>query len=182
MSQLDALLARSQQPGQFVERKAFSLARNKAVEKMREFTLRHPEQYILELVQAAVFADATWLAIDLTPNSILVGFIGGKLITKEQLDQLFDYLFVDQTHRPTRHLMQLAVGVNALLQREPSVIRVESGNGKPGGTARLDLDKSGKEALKSLRERVKSGEVVIVQTDKSGKFSAISPEAYLTMG
>ena len=56
MSQLDALLARSKQPGQFVERKAFSLAREKAVEKMREFSLRHPEQYVLELIQAAVFA------------------------------------------------------------------------------------------------------------------------------
>lgn len=144
MSQLDALLTRSKQPGQFVERKAFSLARDKAVEKMREFSLRHPEQYILELIQAAVFADATWVAIDVTDNSILLGYIGGKRLLDKELDQLFDYLFVDQTHRPTRHLMQLAVGLNALIQRKPSVVRVESGTGRKGETSRLDLDANGK--------------------------------------
>ena len=144
MSQLDALLARSKQPGQFVERKAFSLAREKAVEKMREFSLRHPEQYVLELIQAAVFAEATWIAVDVTDHSILLGYIGGKQLVRDELDQLFDYLFVDQTYRPTRHLMQLAVGLNALIQREPSVVRVESGTGKQGETTRLDLDANGK--------------------------------------
>ena len=46
----------------------------------------------------------------------------------------------------------------------------------------MNLRKSGNEALKSLCDRVKSGEVIIVETDKSGKFSAISPEVYLAMG
>ena len=124
MSQLDALLARSKEPGAFVERRAFTLARGKAVEKMREFTLRRPEQYILELVQSAVFADASWIAIDITADTVLLGFIGGKPLQKSQLDQLFDYLFVNQANLDTRHLMQLAVGVNALLQRKPSVVRI----------------------------------------------------------
>ena len=103
----------------------------KAVEKA-EFSLRHPEQYVLELIQAAVFAEATWIAVDVTDHSILLGYIGGKQLVRDELDQLFDYLFVDQTYRPTRHLMQLAVGLNALIQREPSVVRVESGTGKQG--------------------------------------------------
>ena len=66
MSQLDELIARSRAPGAFVERKRFTLSRAKAIEKQREYALRHPQQYILELVQAAVLAGATYIALDVS--------------------------------------------------------------------------------------------------------------------
>ena len=143
MTQLDALLQRSQSPGNFLERRTFSLARAKAVEKMREFTLRHPNQYILELMQSAVFGGATWVAVDITSERMMLGFIGGVPLKKAELEHLFDFLFVDQTESKTRHLMQMAVGVNALLQKKPAVIRIESGDGTDGGTTRLDLSGGG---------------------------------------
>ncbi|MCO4771856.1 MAG: hypothetical protein KDA24_17625 [Deltaproteobacteria bacterium] len=47
MSEVQALLERSRAPGSFVERRRFTLSRDKAVEKLREFALRDPAQYVL---------------------------------------------------------------------------------------------------------------------------------------
>lgn len=144
MSEFDSILARSRAPGRFVERRRFSLSRDKAVEKLREFSLRHPEQYILELVQAAVFAGARWIAIDVSPERLFFAWVGGQALQREQLESVFDYLFADRAAADTRHLVQLAVALNALLQRRPEQVRVESGDGTPKGTVRMDLDHSGK--------------------------------------
>ena len=129
MSQLDDLLARSRSPGKFVERRRFTLSREKAIEKQREFALRHPRQYVLELVQAAVFAGATYIAIDTRPHTMLVAWVGGKPLGGKQVENLLDYLFADRGDPEIRHLVQLAVGVNAILQRRPRTLRIESGDG-----------------------------------------------------
>lgn len=144
MSQLDALLARSRSPGTFVEKRTFTLARSKAIEKMREFSLRHPRQYVLELVQAAIFAGARWIAVDASRESLVVAWVGGEMLATHQLEGLFDHLFADQGVAETRYLMQTAVGVNAVLQRKPRRVRIESGDGTQSGTARLDLDGRGR--------------------------------------
>ncbi|HCH64530.1 MAG TPA: hypothetical protein DFR83_17115, partial [Deltaproteobacteria bacterium] len=73
MSAMDALLERSRSPGTFVERRRFSLARDKAVEKMKEFSLRDPRQYVLEIIQGAVFAKATYIAVDTHRDRLVVG-------------------------------------------------------------------------------------------------------------
>ena len=119
MSQLDDLIARSRAPGHFVERRRFTLSRDKAIEKQREFALRHPKQYIPELIQAAVFCGATYIAIDARPHSVLVAWVGGRRIEDKELENLLDYLFADRGDERYRHLVQLAVGVNAILQRKP---------------------------------------------------------------
>ncbi len=144
MSGLDDLLARSRAPGTFVERREFTLSRDKAVEKLREFSLRHPAGYVLELVQAAVFAGATYIAIDVSDSDILVAWVGGEACTASQLENIFDYLFLTRAGSDTRHLSQLAIGLNALLQRDPKLVRIESGDGTPEGTVRVDLDRRGK--------------------------------------
>ncbi len=43
-----------------------------------------------------------------------------------------------------RHLVQLAIGINAMLQRKPRTLRIESGDGTAEGTIRLDLDRKGR--------------------------------------
>jgi len=142
MSQLDDLLARSQSPGEFVERRRFTLSREKAIEKQREFALRHPRQYILELIQAAVFSGATYIAIDVRPQSCLVAWVGGRKIEGRELENLLDYLFADRSDKRHRHLVQMAVGVNAILQRRPRTLRIETGDGE--NAVRMDLDATGK--------------------------------------
>jgi len=144
MSQLDDLLARSQAPGRFEQRRRFSLSRDKAVEKLREFSLRDPRQYVLELIQAAVYAGATYIAVDVDKDRILLAWVGGRRLDEGELESIFDYLFADRGQRGQRHLVQLAVGINALLQRDPRVLRLESGDGTLSGTTRMDIDKTGK--------------------------------------
>lgn len=141
MSSLEALLERSRKPGAYVERKRFTLSREKAVEKQRAYALRNETQYILELVQAAVLAGASFIAIDIKPETILVAFIGGRLIQQQELQSILDYLFADRGDPKLRHLVQLAIGINALLQRGPKVIRMESGDGEQA--VRLELDAKG---------------------------------------
>ena len=143
MSQLDDLLERSRAPGRFVERQRFSLSRDKAIEKLREFSLRNPRQYVLELVQAAVFSGATYIAIDVDAERMLLAWVGTRPLDADELGHVFDYLFADRGARSTRHLVQLAIGLNALLQRKPKVLRVESGDGTLEGTVRMDLDRKG---------------------------------------
>ena len=46
-------------------------------------------------------------------------------------------------------------------------------------TSNENLDCEEKEGLKSLQKRVKSGELIIAQTDKSGKFAVLTREQYL---
>lgn len=144
MSGMDALLARSRSPGAFVERRRFTLARDKAIEKMREYALRDPRQYVLELVQAAVFAGASYIAVDVSPEEVVVAWVDGELLQRSELEDLFQYLFTRQGASQHRHLVQLALGVNALLQRKPRSLRIECGDGTPEGTTRLDLDRRGR--------------------------------------
>ena len=143
MSQLDDLISRSRDPGAFIERKRFTLSRAKAIEKQREYALRHPQQYILELVQAAVLSGATYIAIDISDDTVLIAFIGARLLQKNQLENIFDYLFADRADAKHRHLVQLAIGINAMLQRKPKSIRIESGDGSIENAVRMDLDATG---------------------------------------
>ena len=45
-----------------------------------------------------------------------------------------------------------------------------------------NLTKSEKEGLESLRKRVAEGEIVVVPTDKSGRFSVMDMDTYLQAG
>ncbi len=54
MSDIAAVVARSRIPGEFSERRTFTLARKRAIQKMREFALADPYYFVLELIQAAV--------------------------------------------------------------------------------------------------------------------------------
>jgi hypothetical protein len=162
VSSLEALLERSRKPGAYVERRRFTLSREKAVEKQRAYALRNETQYILELVQAAVLAGASFIAIDIKPATILVAFIGGRLIQEVELQSILDYLFADRGDPKLRHLVQLAIGINALLQRRPRVIRMESGDGE--NAVRLELDIKGNGEIGQPAEPI-SGTYMLMERD-----------------
>jgi len=147
VNELQALVERSRKPGTFVARRRFTLSRSRAVEKLREFTLRDPHQYVLELIQAAVFAGAESVAIDVDAGSLLFAWVGGTALRQEEAGRVFDYLFADRSAPGTRHLAQLAVGVNAVLQKRPRYVRIESGDGTREGTLRVELDSAGEGSL-----------------------------------
>ena len=144
MSAMDALLERSRSPGTFVERRRFSLARDKAIEKMKEFSLRDPRQCRMGFIQGAVFAEATYIAVDTHRDRIVVGWVGRAVPTAAKSSETSSTTCLPTSPTASTHVVQLAIALNALLQRKPKVLRVESGDGTSAGTVRLDLDPSGK--------------------------------------
>ncbi len=125
------------------ERQRFTIARDQAIAKMREYAMRHPDQYVLELIQAAVFRGARWISVDATPTESLVTWVGAPPVPHTELEQLFDYLFVAQTRAETRSLQQLALGVNALLFRKPRSLVIESGDGTVEASVRATIRRNG---------------------------------------
>ena len=79
-----------------------------------------------------------------------------------------------------------AISESVIAMRSSNLIhifkRFTEANCDAKGRQELNLDPSEVKALKSLMRKVKEGEIVIAQTDKSGKFSAIKPETYLNLG
>ncbi len=144
MSQLDALLARSREPAIYKNRRHFTLSREKAIEKQREFALRDPRFAVLELIQGAIFAGASYLAVDTRTQDVLVAWVGAPPLRREELENIFDYLFASRADPAIRHLVQLAVGLNALLQQRPRSIRLESG---AGSCVRLELRPDGEASI-----------------------------------
>lgn len=139
MSSIDEVIARSRQPGAFAERKRFSVARQRGIQKMRKFALASPVYYILELIQAAIANNATYVDIDVERSSVFLTYIGGNF-TEEELGQLFDFLFASKERLEFADVRQLALGVNALMLAEPDEVVIESGDGTTEGTTRIQID------------------------------------------
>ena len=114
----------------------FSLDREKARQKMRQFQLADPYRYVLELVQAAVLKGASRIRFDIDADDMRMKF-DGEPFTKKDFDQIYASLFVKLDRKPTRARKQLALGLNAAMALNPRYIRVQSGDGKTG--AELEL-------------------------------------------
>ena len=138
MASIDEVIARSRQPGGFSEKKRFSVARQRAIRKMREFALADPHYYVLELIQAAVANSAENVDIRAEKREFGLSYIGGGY-TQEELAQLFDFLFASKRDFEHGDLRQLALGVNALMIFEPESIIIESGDGTLASTTRIEI-------------------------------------------
>ncbi|MEC9465517.1 MAG: hypothetical protein VX834_07020 [Myxococcota bacterium] len=142
MASIDDIIARSRDGGEFSERKTFTLTRNKAIEKMRNFALAKPEYYVLELIQAAVASGADCVSVLASEDELIFSYTGAY-ITSNDLNQLFDYLFASKDKLGVAHLRELALGINALLSYRPKEIIIESGVGMAHGSARMVLRDQG---------------------------------------
>ena len=138
MTNIDDVIERARQPGEFTERREFTVARDQAIEKLRKFALVKPHYYILELIQSAVANGATYIDIQCGRREMMMSYVGGSF-EKQQLGRLFDFLFAAQDDLEQGALRQLALGVNALMHYEPDEIIVESGDGTTGGTSRITI-------------------------------------------
>jgi hypothetical protein len=137
MSAIDQVIARARQGDVgFSERKQFKLARTRAIEKLRRFALADPYFYILEIIQAAVAGGADYVDIACAEGDVLISWTGGSL-REDELAALFDFLFASKERLDLAHVRSLALGVNALMLFEPEQVVIESGDGTPGGTARM---------------------------------------------
>lgn len=140
MTSIEEVIARSRQPGGFSEHRTFTLARDRAIEKMRQFALADPHYYILELIQSAIANHATFIDISLDESQVVFSYVGGNYV-KQELEQLFDFLFASNANVEQGSLRLLALGVNALMLFEPDEIILESGDGTLAGTTRVVINR-----------------------------------------
>ncbi len=141
MSDIAAVVARSRLAGEFSERRTFTLARTRAIQKMRQFALADPYYFVLELIQAAVANGATYINVASDDSSFTLSYAGG-FFRAEELGQLFDFLFAGKDRSDIGHVRELALGINALLLFNPDRIVVESGDGTAQGTTRMVVHKN----------------------------------------
>lgn len=138
MTSISAVIERARAGGSYSERKRFTIARGRAIEKMRRFALADPHFYVLELIQAAVANRAEYIEISIEDGDVTLAYIGGGL-ERDDLSNLFDYLFASKDRSEIGHLRELALGINASLLFKPTRVIVESGNGTLEGTTRLEV-------------------------------------------
>ena len=138
MSSIDAVIARARRPGSFSARQTFTLARTRAIQKMRHFALANPHYYVLELVQASVASGATWVALEVDHDNFTLSYVGGGF-PEAGLANLFDFLFASKERTEFAALRALALGINALMLFHPRRIIIESGDGTRAGTSRMEI-------------------------------------------
>lgn len=139
MSSIDQVIERSRaKHAPLTQRQQFTIARGRAIEKMRNFALADRHYFALELIQAAVANGAKYIDITSEPKFFALAYVGGGF-SEQELAQLFDFLFADKSQMQYSALRQLALGVNALMHFEPSEIVVVSGDGTPEGTSQITI-------------------------------------------
>jgi len=150
LSLADQLIAGLADDGVKESQGKFTLDRDVAREKMREFQLADPAAYVLELVQAAVAKGAEHLDFAIDSADMRLWF-DGPVFTETDFDVLYSSLFTDQTDANTRARQRLAIGVNAALGVEPKYITVASRGSDQG--VRLGLTPGAEDRIESVPPR-----------------------------
>lgn len=131
---LHVLLSEARSGCTSVEQGSFKLDWRRALDKIKRFKLADPHLYVLELVQAAVAAGASSVAVRMDSDDMFMEF-DGTPYARAELENVFEHLFSQD--RSTARLTGLALGVNTGLGMNPRFITVESGDGVSGVRLRL---------------------------------------------
>ncbi len=168
MSGVESLIAELASEGRVDSEGAFSLDRDKAREKMRQFQLADPVRYVLELVQAAVVKGATRIRFDIDADDMRMRF-DGVPFTADDFEHVYGSLLSSAESPETEARRELALGLNAAMALNPSFIKVESGGAQGGAflemrPGRDDLygprETGPGETLIHVRQRFRPGLVV----------------------
>jgi hypothetical protein len=124
MSKADELIAGLQTDAEFDSEGGFSLDREKARQKMRQFQLADPHRYVLLLVEAAVLRGAKHIEFQIDADDMHMRF--DAALDWEDLDELYSSLFVDRSSVGIRARRELALACNAAMALNPRFIRIES--------------------------------------------------------
>lgn len=124
MSKADELIAGLATDAQFDSDGSFSLDREKAREKMRQFQLADPHRYVLLLVEAAVLRGATTIVFDIDADDMQMRF--DAALSWADLDELYGALFINRTTDEIRARRELALACNAVMALNPRWVRIES--------------------------------------------------------
>ncbi len=131
---IDRLAAELRAAGTAAGEGGFSLDRERAREKLRQFQLADPHRWVVLVVQAVVARGATAIMIEIDADDVHIRADGAPL-TKEDFDELYSSMWATGEHRPG--LRELALATNAVMALNPRYLRVDSGDGRQG--MRLEL-------------------------------------------
>jgi hypothetical protein len=149
MNALEKLILDRKKSGASSGRKRFKLARQRAVTKMRKFALADPSFFVLELIQSGIAHGATMLHVGSNNQEFsrkggrFSMTYGGQHYRREELGQLFDFLFTAKGELENAHLRDLAIGLNALLSYNPTQIQVLTGDGTLKGSTLMSVEDGG---------------------------------------
>ena len=181
MSDIDEVIRRSREPGQFSERKEFTIAKERGIQKMRKFALKTPSHYILEFIQGAVANGATYIDILVNSQTTRVAWTGG-VFALEHLQQIFDFLFSDKSEKEFTAIRQLAIGVNAMLHFKPRQIVIESGDGTMANSTRIEIDPKSMNIVAGRPEQPIKGTFILADKKrKSGDEERLIEERCLSL-
>ncbi|PCI33016.1 MAG: hypothetical protein COB53_12340 [Elusimicrobia bacterium] len=110
-----------------VETGAFGIDRARALEKLRDFQIEHPEEFYRDLVRAGVHSKAEWIRVE-PGDSFRISF-DGRPLTYGTLEDPFSSL-ISGDNPATERDKALAYGILAALRLGPERITVESGRGR----------------------------------------------------
>ncbi len=113
------------------ERGSFSLALDKALEKLQKFQLPDPSHFVLQWIQALVAAESTQIQVRFEDQGLLgdahleIRFDGPGYTSKELLN-LYDHVFLSGRDRGVDRLRELALGWLSASSLKPSRLSVAS--------------------------------------------------------
>ena len=113
------------------ERGSFSLALDKALEKLQKFQLPDPSHFVLQWIQALVAAEATQIHLRYESKGLMgeihleIGFDGPGYTHKELLN-LYDHVFLSGRDRGVDRLRELALGWLSASSLRPTRLAVTS--------------------------------------------------------
>ena len=160
MSSSDRLIDELRGDGREVSPGEFTLDREQARAKLRQFQLADPRRYVLFLVEAAVLRGATRVDFSIDADDLRCSF-DGPPFTADDFDQLYGSLFVSAEDDTTRARRALALGLNAVMALNPRWVRIDSADGAAGVRLELRVDRpdaigAAPEARNGTRIHVKS--------------------------
>ena len=128
MNDVDALLAQLRGNSQHTASGTFTLDRERAREKMRQFQLADPHRWIVLLVRAAVLRGATRVRVSVDASSVIVE-LDGPPLARSDFEELYASMFASSRAPEIQARRDLALAFNAAMALAPEVLRVESGVG-----------------------------------------------------
>lgn len=133
---VDKLVAELEKEGTSVDDGVFTIDRGVAREKMREYMLRDPINYVLNLMQAALLKGASFIDVDVDSDDVRIQF-DGRPFSIADFDGLYNSIFVSGGDSDLMARQRLALGLNAAMALDPKFARVISSDGAKG--AELEL-------------------------------------------
>jgi hypothetical protein len=120
------LLDLLQEGAELVRHSQFSLAVEKAQEKLKKFQLPDPRYYIAQILQALLASGAQHIGVHISGNSVRVTF-DGLGYSQNELKNLTDAVFESGKNRDRDRIREMALGLLSVQALKPKEVTLCSG-------------------------------------------------------